>query len=369
MAADQDNQKLPVKQNASDFQVQSETASPAGIGYLPQSDPIESDEKIQIAQEEGYDPMAIEMALISARNSFSDKVRLLILIAGAAALVVFFFPKDRFFERTSRDLGSMSIGGPVLEESLEDSKLRDKPWLKVLVKIDRLYFQEGKLTEAIKLAESELAKVPQQDRETWQDLYYRYWEMLASANRALVLRTSTQSYLTDFPEDPFANYYYARAILKSATQIQRLTPESVQVYRQETEMAAGQLEQTCSTLDAQKKHPETNEEKKEQITDLYRKLRLEQAKLYVLIWKLGDYKEDEHPDVVFRDKALNICDNEELADMKEAKALKADIFTHILDRWYWFEGRQFIHNKLRKRSDIQKQLEALNTELKATEKL
>ena len=262
MAADQDNQQLPVKQNASDFQVQSEIASPAGLGYLPQSDPIETDEKIQIAQEEGYDPMAIEMALISARNSFADKFRLLILIAGAAALVVFFFPKDRFFERASRDLGSMSIGGPVLEESLEDSKLRDKPWLKVLVNIDRLYFQEGKLSEAIKLAESELSKVPHQDRETWQELYYRYWELLADAGRAHVLKTSTRSYLDDFPEDPFANYYFARAILKSAAQIQRLTPESIKAHRQETELAASQLDRTCSTLEAQKKHPETEGGKK-----------------------------------------------------------------------------------------------------------
>ena len=134
-------------------------------------------------------------------------------------------------------------------------------------------------------------------------------------------------------------------------------------------MAARQLERTCSTLDAQKKHPKTDEEKKELITDLYRKLRMEQARLYVLIWKLGDYEEDEHPDVVFRDKALYICDNEELADMKAARALKAEIFTHILDHWYWFEGRQIIQNKLRKRSDIKKQLEALNRELEAAEKL
>ncbi len=371
MAADQDNQQLPVKRNASDFQVQPESAAPADadIGYLPQTAPIESEDKIQIAREEGYDPMAIEMALVSARNSFADKVRLLILIAGAAALVVFFFPKDRFFEPASRDLGSMSIGGPILEESLKNSELDNKPWLEVLVNIDRLYFQEGKLTEAIKLAESELAKVPHQERETWQELYYRYWELLADADRAHVLKTSTRSYLDDFPEDPFANYYFARAILKSAAQIQRLTPESIKAHRQETELAASQLDRTCSTLEAQKKHPETDEEKKEIITDLYRKLRLEQAKLYVLIWKLGDYEEDEHPDVIFRDKALNICDNEELADMTEARALKAEIFTYILDRWYWFEGRQIIQNKLRKRSDIQKQLEALNKELKAAEKL
>jgi len=98
-------------------------------------------------------------------------------------------------------------------------------------------------------------------------------------------------------------------------------------------------------------------------------LRLEQAKLYVFIWQLGGYEEDDHPDVFFRDKALDICESEELAAMKEARALKAVIFTHILDRWYWFEGQQIIQKQFRKRKDIQKQLDALNIELREAEKL
>ena len=99
------------------------------------------------------------------------------------------------------------------------------------------------------------------------------------------------------------------------------------------------------------------------ISDLYQKLRLEQAKLFVLVWKLGGYEEDDHPDVVFRDKALDICESEELADMHDAKTLKSVIYTHILDRWNWFEGQQIIQNQLQKRKDFQKQLDALNAEL------
>ena len=105
------------------------------------------------------------------------------------------------------------------------------------------------------------------------------------------------------------------------------------------------------------------------LTDLYQKLRLEQAKLYVLIWKLGGYQEDEHPDVVYRDKALDICETEELVDMRETKALRATIYTHILDRWYWFEGRQIIQSHQKKRRDLQNQLETLVQELKDAEKL
>jgi hypothetical protein len=54
--------------------------------------------------------------------------------------------------------------------------------------------------------------------------------------------------------------------------------------------------------------------------------------------------------------------------MKEAKSLKAVIYTHILDRWYWFEGQQIIQKQFRKRKDIQKQLNELNAELREAEK-
>ncbi len=339
------------------------------MGHLPATDAIDPDEKIQLAREEGYDPMAIDLALAPPGVTLADKIRLLILIIVAAVLVIFFFPLNRFFKPAPRDLGSMSIGGPYLEESLKASDIRNKPWLKALVEIDRLYFQEGKLSEAIQLAEIELTKVPQKDRERWQKLYYRYWELLSDADRVHVLKVSTRAYLNAYPEDPFANYYFARAFLKAADRNHSFTPETKNAYRQEAETVARRLARTCSTLFAQKKHPDVSKEKLQVITDLYQKLRLEQAKLFVLIWQLGGYEEDDHPDVVYRDKALDICESQELADMKEAKALKSVIYTHILDRWNWFEGQQIIQNKLHKRKEFQKQLDELNAELRETEKL
>ena len=368
MSSDKDIQQLPENQVTTDVQIRTATAAQAVLGYLPATGSIDADEKIQIAREEGYDPLAIELELVSPRARAADKIRLLILIVAAAITVIFFFPLNRFFKPLPQDLGSMSIGGPILEESLKASEIRNKPWLEALVKIDRLYFKEGKLTEAIQLAEFELEKVPQQDRQRWHKLYYRYWELLSDADRAHVLKTSTRAYLNTYPEDPFANYYFARAFLKTAARIHSLDADAENAQRQEAENVARRLERTCSTLNAQKKHPEVSQEKKEAIADLYQKLRLEQAKLYVLIWKLGGYEEDDHPDVIYRDKALDICESEALADMKEAKALKAVVYTHILDRWNWFEGRQIIQKQLHQRKNFQKQLEALNAELSEAEK-
>jgi hypothetical protein len=247
--------------------------------------------------------------------------------------------------------------------------MRNQPWLAVLVKIDRLYFLEGKLTEAIAMAESELAKVTETEREDWQKVYYRYWELLSDAGRTEVLKTSTRSYLNAFPEDAFANYYFAQAFLMAIDRIPSFSPEMKATYRQEAETVSQQIGQACSALDAQRKHPDAKEEKATALTDLYQKLRLEQAKLYVLIWKLGGYEEDEHPDVVYRDKALDIAGSEEISDRKEAKALKARIYTHILDRWHWFEGQQIVQNRKQKRKDVQKKLDTLIRALEKTEPL
>jgi hypothetical protein len=370
MNSDQDNQqRLPVKHGTPDVQIQPATSAQTVMGHLPGSDAIEPDEKIQIAREEGYDPMAIDLALDPPGATIADKVRLLILIMVAAVLVIFFFPLNRFFKPALRDLGSMSIGGPFLEESLTASDIHHKPWLKALVEIDRLYFQEGKLSEAIQLAELELEKAPQKNRQAWQKLYYRYWELLYDADRVHVLKVSSRAYLNAHPEDPFANYYFARAFLKAADRNYSLTPETKNSYRQEAEIVARQLDRACSTLLAQKKHPDVSQEKLQVISELYQKLRLEQAKSFVLIWKLGGYEEDDHPDVIYRDKALDICESEELADMQEAKALMSVIYTHILDRWNWFEGQQIIQNQLQKRKNFQKQLDELNAELKEKETL
>ncbi len=369
MNSDQNNTRVPAKRSPTDAQIRQETDVQSVMGFLPKSGTIEAVERISIAREEGYDPMAIELALNPPASTTTDKLRLLIFIIIAAGLVIFLFPLNRFFKPVPRDIGPMSIGGPFLEESLTPADVRHKPWLKVLVKIDRLYFREGKLSEAIRVAESELEKVPGKNLETWHKVYYRYWELLSDAGQVHVLKTSARAFLNAFPEDPFANYYYAQAFLTAADRIRSFSPETKTAYRQEAEIIAQQIQRTCSALDAQRKHPDTKNNKLAALTDLYQKLRLEQAKLYVLIWKLGGYQEDEHPDVVYRDNALDICKSEELSEMKEAKALNATIYTYILDRWHWFEGRQIIQNRKQKRKDLQKELETLNRELKESEKL
>jgi len=369
MNPDQNNSRLPARRDSDDAQIQSETDAPAVMGFLPQTDTIDEDERIPIAREEGYDPLAIQLALETPASSAADKLRLFIFILVAAALVIFLFPLNRFFKPTPRDLGPMSIGGPILEESLTPANIRQKPWLKTLVEMDRLYFQEGKLTDAIRLAESELEKLTDKDREPWRRVYYRYWELLLEAGKVHVLKTSTRAYLSPFPEDPFANYYFSRAFLTAADRIRSFSPETKTAYRQEAISIAAQIDRAGNALKARRQHADTKKSESAVFADLFRKLRLEQARLYVLIWKLSGYEEDEHPDVVYRDKALDICDSGELFDMKEAKELKATIYTHIIDRWYWFEGRQIIQNHQIKRKDLQNQLETLFQELKNAEKL
>jgi hypothetical protein len=369
MSSEQDKSRLPARRLPSGATIRPETDVKASIGFLPKTGTIEADEKIHIARQEDYDPMAIELALNPPASTPADKLRLLLLAVVAALLVFVFFPFYRFFKPVPRDLGLMSIGGPVMEKASAGANVRNKPWLGVLIKIDQLYFREGKLTEAIKVAESALGEIPEKDWELWQKVYYRYWELLSDAGRIHVLKTSARDYLAGFPEDPFANYYYARAFLTAANRIGAYTPEAKKAYRQEAEMVAQQINRACNTLVARKQHPQADEDREAALTDLYQKLRLEQAKLYVLIWKLGGYEEDEHPDVAYRDKALDICESQALVDKKEARALRAVIYTHILDRWHWFEGRQIIQNHEQKRKDLQKKLDSLIQELKKTKKL
>ena len=209
MNSDQDKPRLPARRFPYDARIQPKTDVQTSIGFLPKTGAIEADDKIPIAREEGYDPMAIELALNPPVPTSADKLRLLLLTMVAAFLVIVFFPFYRFFKPAPQDLGSLSIGGPFMEEAATPANVRTKPWLGVLIKIDELYFREGKLTEAIKIAESALGKIPEKDRELWQKVYYRYWELLSDASRIHVLKTSARAYLTAFPENPFANYYYA----------------------------------------------------------------------------------------------------------------------------------------------------------------
>ena len=368
MASDQDKERLPVKHDHFHVQNPPETASQAVMGYLPLTESIGVEEKIEIARDEGYDPMAIELALTPPAPTTAEKVRLILMIIAAAALVIVFFPLNRFFKPEPRDMGSMSIGGPILEDSLTPAEIRNKPWLKTLVDVDRLYFREGKLSEAIQKAEASLAKLPAKEREAGHLLYYRYWELLLDAGRLDALQTSTRTYLAAVPEDPFANYFFARAFLKSAERVRSFSSETKAAYREETETVARRIERAGSTIYARKKHPDLNQKTLDELTDLYQKLRLEQAKLYVFIWQLGGYEEDDHPDVFYRDRALDICESRELADVREAKALEAVIYAHILDRWYWFEGQQTVQNRRWKRRDLQKRLDDLTRELEETGK-
>ena len=326
------------------------------------------DEKIAIARDEGFHPLAIELAIGSYETSPAHKFLLLGLAIIAAALVAFLFPVDRFFKPQTRDLGTMTIGDPISEDNPALFLEFNKPWMKVLLEMDRLYFREGKLSEAIQVAEASLERVPETNWEAWKKVHYRYWELLSDAGRTLSLKAATKSYLQTIPEDPFANYYSAHAFLTAVESVRSLDRDTRRAYRQETEALLRKIDRAGNALKARQKAG-GSAEKKRLLQDLYQKLRLQQAKLFVLIWRLGGYKEDRHPDVVYRDKALDILNRTQLADLKEAKALKISIYNHILDRWHWFEGQQVIQGIKQNRRSMAKELKTLQKELKDAEAL
>jgi hypothetical protein len=368
MDPDQNNSQLPVKSDSSPAQIQGGSEVQTALGFLPRTDAIGLEEKISIARHEGFNPLAIQLAMGSYEMPAAYKLLLFGLVIIAAVLVAFFFPIDRFFKPKAEDLGTMTIGEPISEDSKTLFTEFNKPWLKVLLEMDRLYFRDGKLTEALEVAESSLERVPEKDWESWKKVHYRYWELLADAGRILPLKAATRSYLHITPEDPFANYYSAYAFLVAVDQIRSFNRESRQAFRLEAERHIQQIDNACNALRARQKIDGTKE-KKRYLQDLYQKLRLQQANLFVLIWRLGGYKEDNHPDVVYRDKALDITNRKELVNLKEAKALKITIYNHILDRWHWFEGQQIIQGKKQKRKALVEKLKALQKELKDAETL
>jgi len=367
MNADQNKSQLPAASGSMPAQIQPESEIQGPFGFLPRTDTVQIDERIAIARSEGFSPLAIELAVGSYETSGSYKFLLFSLALIAAVLVAFLFPVDRFFKPKTRDLGTMTIGNPILGDNRALFMDFNKPWLRVLLEMDRLYFQEGKLSEAIQVAESSLQQVPEKNWESWKQVHYRYWELLSDAGRTPDLKAATQSFLRKVPEDPFANYYSAHAFLMAVEAIRVFDHRAQQTYRQGAENVIQQIDRACNALNAQRKVADSKE--KTFLENLYQKLRLQQAKLFVLIWRLGDYKEDRHPDVVYRDKALDICSSGELAHLKEAKALKINIYTHILDRWHWFEGQQVIQGTRQKRRSIAEELQALRKELEAAEKL
>ena len=368
MDSDKNNSQLPVKSDSTPARAQNGSDIQSAPGFLPPTDLIQLEDKISIARDEGFNPLAIELALGSYQAPAAYKLLLFGLVVIAAILVAFFFPIDRFFKPKTEDLGTMTIGEPISEDSKTLFAEFNTPWLKVLLEMDRLYFGEGKLTEAIQVAESNLERVPEKNWESWKKVHYRYWELLSDAGKTLPLKAATRAYLQTAPEDPFANYYSAYAFLAAVDQIRSLNRETRQAYRLEAERHIQQIENACNALRARQKTSGTKE-KKRYFQDLYQKLRLQQAKLFVLIWRLGGYKEDKHPDVVYRDKALDIVNRKELVHLKEAKALRIMIYNHILDRWHWFEGQQVIQGKKQKRKALVEELRALQKELKDTETL
>jgi len=368
MDSDQNNSQLPVKSDSTPAQAQDGSEIQSAPGFLPRTDSIQIDERIAIAQDEGFNPLAIELAMGSYETPAAYKLLLFGLVIIAAVLVAFLFPIDRFFKPKAEDLGTMTIGEPISEDSKTLFTEFNKPWLRVLLEMDRLYFREGKLTEAIQVAESNLERVPEKNWESWKKVHYRYWELLSDAGRTLPLKTATKDYLRTIPEDPFANYYSAYAFLAAVDQIRSFNRETRRAYRLEAETLIQQIDNACNALRARQKIGSTKE-KTLYLQDLYQKLRLQQAKLFVLIWKLGGYKEDSHPDIVYRDKALDIIGQKELGNLKEAKALKITIYNHILDRWHWFEGQQTIQGTNQRRRALVEKLRALQKELKEAETL
>ena len=362
--SEQNNAQLPVPSHSSRSAVPQGSEAQSTPGVLPPSDSIQLDEKIAIARDEGFHPLAIELAIGSHETSTAVKFLQLGLIIIAAVLVAFLFPFDRFFKPQAQELGTMTIGDPVSDKISET----DPPWQKVLLEMDQLYFHEGKLTEAIQVAERNLVRVPKKDWESWHKVHYRYWELLAEAGKAQSLKAATHSYLENRPEDPFANYYAAHAFLAAVAPMRSFTSDMRQNFRLEAETLVEQIELSGKALRARQK-AESTADQRGLLQNLYQKLRLQQARLLVLIWRLGGYREDKHPDVVYRDKALDILEQNELINLKEAKILKIAIYNHILDRWYWFEGQQVIQGMKQRRKTLGAELKKLQRELKNTEAL
>lgn len=364
MDSDQHNSNLPAPSFSSRVPVPQDSEIRGTPGVLPPSDSIQLDEKIAIAREEGFHPLAIELILGSYETSAAQKLLQLGLVVIAAVLVAFLFPFDRFFKPQAQELGTMTIGDPISGNIAESRQ----PWLKTLLEMDRLYFREGKLTEAIQVAEKNLAQVPKKDWESWHKVHYRYWELLADAGKARSLKAATRSYLQNLPEDPFANYYAAHAFLATVEPMRSFTSDMRQDFRLEAEAFVRQIERAAKALKARQKSENTPEQRA-LLQKLYQKLSLQHARLFVLIWRLGGYREDKHPDVVYRDKALNILEQDELINLKEAKVLKIDIYNHILDRWYWFEGQQVVQGRKMERPALEQEIKALQKEIEDIQKL
>jgi len=80
MTSDQNNSRLPVRQDSEDAQIQPDTDAQAVMGFLPPTGTIDAEERIPMAREEGYDPLAIKLALERPASSAGDNLRLFIFV-------------------------------------------------------------------------------------------------------------------------------------------------------------------------------------------------------------------------------------------------------------------------------------------------
>ncbi len=76
MNSDQNKSQLPVKSDSLPAQIQDGSEIQSAAGFLPRSDSIQIDEKIAIARNEGFNPLAIELAIGSYETSAAYKLLL-----------------------------------------------------------------------------------------------------------------------------------------------------------------------------------------------------------------------------------------------------------------------------------------------------
>ena len=303
--------------------------------------------------------MAAEDVYNRREPGWKEKIRISMCALLAGLLLFFLFPFDRFFQQRPRSLGPLRLdsgaGGPADIFRSDPAA----PSAEMLKKIDRLYLENGRLTEAIEAAEEVLEKLSDKKRRQWTVLYYRYWQLLTDAGRFERLSESARDFLTISPEDPVAAYFLAHGFTAGAKRQRPFTPRRIAELRTEAEAVDEILVRSLAALRA-RLQSETRQNRKGALADIAAKLQLERARLLTLMWEIGGFEEDDHPDVRLRDEALEILDSPALSGMKEALALKYDIYYDILLRWHWFEGLEPIRKRMVPRSSVEAELQKLD---------
>ena len=337
----------------------SDQMRPAPGVALPAGGVVDDEARIRIAVEEGYHPAAVKAAYDRREPRWSDKVRISICALLAGLLLFFLFPFDRFFKEPPRQLGPLRLGPGAAGPAEIFETHRPAPYDEILRKIDRLYLEKGRLTEAIVAAQEALEDLPDSELQRWAALYYRYWQLLNDAGRFERLSESAGEFLKTSPEDPVAAYFLARGFTAGAERRRSYAPRRAAEVRVEAgtvdEILARSLTALQARIDSGSQRGQNGA-----LADIAAKLELERARLLYLMWKIGGFEEDDHPDVRLRDEALGILDSPALSGKKEALALKYDIYYDILLRWHWFEGSEPIRRKMVPRAGVEAELQELN---------